>query len=378
MTKILAEERRVFTVTDLTRNIRFILEEKFSNLWVEGEISSFKLHSSGHMYFSLKDEESQIQCVMFRGSSASVKFEVTDGLKVMIFGRVSVYAVRGNYQLYVERMEPKGLGALQLAFLQLKEKLQKEGLFDTARKKEIPYLPERIGIVTSIDGAALRDILHVLDRRFPDVHVLIYPVPVQGKEAALAISRAIDDFNEYKNVDVLIVGRGGGSLEDLWAFNEEVVARAIDRSKIPVISAVGHEVDFTIADFVADIRAATPSAAAEIVLPRREDLLETMAVLQKRLFQAFRAQPEMFSQRLDELKKRLAVAVRTLIELSFKELSGLMGKLEVLGPLSTLRRGFSVTLKEPGGAPIVDARSVRPGDRIRTRLAKGFLISKVE
>ncbi len=283
----LATQRRVFSISEITKNIRSVLEENFSGVWVEGEISNFKFHTSGHMYFSLKDEFSQIQCVMFRSENAKLDFDPKEGLSVVCFGRVSVYPVRGQYQLYAERMEPKGLGALQLKFQQLKEKLKKEGLFDEARKREIPYLPNRIGIVTSIDGAALKDILNVLDRRFSTVSILINPVAVQGAGAAASIAEAIEDFNRLKNVDVLIVGRGGGSLEDLWAFNEEIVARAIFNSRIPVISAVGHEVDFTIADFVADLRAATPSAAAEIVMPMKEELILRISDLKLRILQAF-------------------------------------------------------------------------------------------
>src|SRR3989338_7813264 len=248
-TNLLQTERGIFSVSEITKNIHSILEENFSNVWVEGEISNFKFHTSGHMFFSLKDEFSQIQCVMFRSENLKLGFEPKEGLSIVCFGRVSVYPVRGQYQLYAEKMEPKGIGALQLKFQQLKEKLKKEGLFDEARKRQIPYLPGRIGVVTSIDGAALRDILNVLNRRFSTAHVLIYPVPVQGAGAADAIAEAIEDFNRLKVADVLVVGRGGGSLEDLWAFNEEVVARAIFNSTIPVISAVGHEVDFTIADF---------------------------------------------------------------------------------------------------------------------------------
>src|SRR3989344_5286501 len=256
----LATQKRIFSISEITKNIRSVLEENFSGIWVEGEISNFKFHTSGHMYFSLKDEFSQIQSVMFRPDNAKLDFDPKEGLSVVCFGRVSVYPVRGQYQLYVEKMEPKGLGALQLKFQELKEKLRKEGLFDEARKREIPYLPDRIGIVTSIDGAALKDILNVLERRFSTVSVLIRPAQVQGAGAAASIAEAIEDFNRLKNADVLIIGRGGGSLEDLWAFNEEIVARAIYRSEIPVISAVGHEVDFTIADFVADLRArGTPS-----------------------------------------------------------------------------------------------------------------------
>ena len=394
-------ERQIFSVSDITKNIRFVLEENFSNVWVEGEISNFKFHTSGHMYFSLKDEFSQIQCVMFRSENLKLGFEPKEGLSIVCFGRVSVYPVRGQYQLYAEKMEPKGIGALQLKFQQLKEKLKKEGLFDEARKRQIPYLPGRIGVVTSIDGAALRDILNVLNRRFSTAHVLIYPVPVQGAGAADAIAEAIEDFNRLKVADVLVVGRGGGSLEDLWAFNEEAVARAIFNSDIPVISAVGHEVDFTIADFVADLRAATPSAAAEIVMPLKEELLLRISDSKARILQAFVGRikawrqelkalrqsqgfknPLSFfqikSQRLDELKKNSASLFGTIVRFKDEKLSGLIGQLEALGPLATLKRGYSVSFKLPEERIITTFSFVKPGDMVKTRLKKGFFISKVK
>ncbi|HXV18718.1 MAG TPA: exodeoxyribonuclease VII large subunit [Candidatus Omnitrophota bacterium] len=393
--------RQVFSVSEITSNIRLLLEETFSQVWIEGEITGFKRHTSGHFYFSIKDESSQLQCVMFRQENYKVDFEPQDGMQVLCLGRVSVYPVRGQYQLYVQRIEPKGVGALQLKFKQLVEKLKAEGLFDEEHKKPLPYLPERIGLVTSIDGAALRDILHVLERRFSNVSVLIYPVAVQGAGAAEAIAEAIADFNTARSADVLIVGRGGGSLEDLWAFNEEIVARAIFDSRIPVISAVGHEVDFTVADFVADLRAATPSAAAELVLPARQDLLIRLTDLRARLFQTFTgylssleerleillksrglrdplALFEIQFQRLDELQKNLAASCRTLIKFKEERLFAFVGKLEALGPLAILKRGFSATLKIPEGKVITDAAELKKGDRIQTRLSKGSLTSTVQ
>jgi exodeoxyribonuclease VII large subunit len=337
---------------------------------------------------------------MFRGDNHRLDFEMKDGLSVLCFGRVGVYPVRGQYQLYIQRVEPKGLGALQLRFNQLKEKLRKEGLFDEAHKKEIPYLPSRIGIVTSIDGAALRDILHVLDRRFPNVQILITPVSVQGAGAAGSIAEAIADLNTLRAADVLIVARGGGSLEDLWAFNEEIVARAIFDSVIPVISAVGHEVDFTIADFVADLRAATPSAAAEIVLPAKQELVVRISDLKQRLLQAFAGMLrvwrqelrqlaesrglrdplaifEIRAQKLDELRKNVSTLFETLIKFKTERLATLVGKLDALGPLATLKRGFSATLRLPSGSILTSAAGVKRGDRIQTRLSKGSLISQV-
>ncbi|MEE9165043.1 MAG: exodeoxyribonuclease VII large subunit, partial [Nitrospinota bacterium] len=259
-------ERQVYTVTEITRAIKFSLETEFPRVWIEGEISNLRIPSSGHMYLTIKDEESQIKVVMFRSGKSQLKFGPKDGDQVIVKGKITVYEPRGEYQIVIDYMEPKGIGALQLAFQQLKEKLSKEGLFDEELKKSLPLLPQKIGIITSPTGAAVRDILNIIDRRFPNVHILIAPVKVQGEGAAQEIAAAVKDLNKIKGVDVIIVGRGGGSIEDLWAFNEEVVARAIFESEIPVISAVGHEIDFTISDFVADLRAPTPSAAAELVV----------------------------------------------------------------------------------------------------------------
>jgi len=274
---------KVYTVTELTRLVKTELENAFPILWVEGEISNFHRHHSGHLYFTLKDEISQLRTVMFRSEAKRVPFELKDGLQVVARGRINVYEPRGEYQLVVELLEPKGKGALQLAFEQLKEKLQKEGLFDPARKKKLPLLPKKVGVVTSPRGAAVVDIIRTLERRFARLHILLYPVKVQGEGAAEEIVEGIDYLGKLPGIDVMIVGRGGGSMEDLWAFNEEKVARAIFRCPIPVISAVGHEIDFTIADFVADIRASTPSMAAEIVIKEEESLRERIENLEKRL-----------------------------------------------------------------------------------------------
>src|SRR3989338_1364028 len=254
-------ERAVLTVSALTAQLRVVLEERFPAVWVEGEISNYRLYGSGHAYFTLKDADAQLRCALFRTRGRRIRFEPADGLHVMAFGSVEVYAQRGEYQLVVELLEPKGLGALQLAFEQLKARLEAEGLFDAGRKRALPRFPRKIGIVTSPSGAALRDILRVIGRRFGGLHIVIAGCRVQGDGAAAEIAQAIRDLDALGDVDVVIVGRGGGSLEDLWAFNEEVVARAIAASTAPVVSAVGHEVDFTIADFVADLRAPTPPAA---------------------------------------------------------------------------------------------------------------------
>ncbi|HDZ10569.1 MAG TPA: exodeoxyribonuclease VII large subunit, partial [Bacteroidetes bacterium] len=274
-----APEKKIYTISEITRKIKRLLENAIPSIWLEGEISNFKRHSSGHIYFVLKDENSQISCVMWRGRNNGLYFTPQDGMKIQARGNVTVYEKRGNYQFEVLQMQPAGLGELQMALEQLKQSLKAEGLFDEQHKKKIPQYPEKIGIVTSPTGAAIRDLVSVVQRRFPSVQLILNPVRVQGAEAAGEIARAIDEFNAYGDVDVLIVGRGGGSLEDLWAFNEEVVARAIFRSKIPVISAVGHEIDFGISDFVADLRAPTPSAAAELVVRNREELLHTIQYL---------------------------------------------------------------------------------------------------
>lgn len=298
--------RSILTVSQLTAEIKTLLERNFDPVWVEGEISNLRLPGSGHLYFTLKDEKAQIRGVMFRLQNRLLKFEPKDGLQVIGYGRVTVYEPRGDYQIIFDYLEPKGLGALQLAFEQLKEKLAAEGLFDPARKRPIPHLPQKIGIVTSATGAAIRDILKIIDRRFANVQVLLYPVRVQGQGAAQEIARAIEDLNRLTDVEVMIVGRGGGSLEDLWAFNEEVVARAIFSSRIPVISAVGHEVDFTIADFVADLRASTPSAAAELVVRNKVEILQNLRNLERALWQSFRAILDLKAERFFSLAERLS------------------------------------------------------------------------
>lgn len=393
--------RRILTVSEITRNIRFTLEDQFSGVWVEGEISNFKAHSSGHMYFSVKDEEAQMACVMFRRENMVLNFVPEEGMKVLCFGRVSVYSQRGQYQLYVERMEPKGVGALQIRFQQLKEKLGKEGLFDEAHKVEIPYLPKRVAVVTSIDGAALRDILNIMERRFTNAHILIYPVAVQGAQAAPMIAQAIDDLNAEEISDVMILARGGGSLEDLWAFNEESVARAIFRSEIPVISAIGHETDFTIADLVSDLRAPTPSAAAELVLPLRDELIARIGELKNRSLQSIydqlRGMRENFDslsqrrvlkdplaifqiqfQRLDEFSKHLSNAFQNKVSGCREKAGALIAKLDALGPLATLKRGFSVTMSQADEKIITSVQKIKVGDIVKTKLNDGSFISEIK
>jgi exodeoxyribonuclease VII large subunit len=296
--------RTVLTVSELTSHIRDILENAFAEVWVEAEISNCRLWNTGHLYFTLKDPGAQLKAVMFKSDVRSLKFKPEDGLHVIVRGRLSVYEPKGEYQLVCERMEPHGLGALQLAFDQLKRRLQAEGLFDTARKRPLPALPRKIGVVTSLDGAAIRDIINVLGRRYPNAHLVIRPARVQGEGAAADVARAVRDIVKVAGIDVVIVGRGGGSVEDLWAFNEEVVARAIVASPVPVISAVGHEVDFTIADFAADVRAPTPSAAAEIVVSRKEDFCTHIERLGGRLTGAARGSIARMQARLHQLNRR--------------------------------------------------------------------------
>jgi exodeoxyribonuclease VII large subunit len=281
-------QRKIYSVSELSLELKNLLEKQFPDVWVTGEVSNFRAATSGHFYFTLKDASAQIRAVCFRNQARYLKFKPQDGISVIARGHLSVYEARGEYQLYVEYLEPAGVGALQLAFEQLKAKLAAEGLFDPARKKPLPVLPSAVGVVTSPTGAVIRDILRVLKRRFPNMNVMLYPVKVQGEGAAEEIVAGIECFNQHPIVDVLIVARGGGSLEDLWAFNEEIVARAIAASKIPVISAVGHETDFTIADFVADLRAPTPSAAAELVVHRKQDFLDELHERARRMGQILR------------------------------------------------------------------------------------------
>jgi exodeoxyribonuclease VII large subunit len=395
------KEKHIYTVSELTKYIRVILEDSFPAVWVEGEISNFTLHTSGHMYFSLRDANSVLKCAMFRRSNERLKFRPKDGMKVICFGKLSVYEMRGEYQLVVEEIEPKGIGALQLAFQALKEKLHKEGLFDEKHKIQVPFLPTRIGIVTSPTGAAIRDILNIARRRFANVEIIINPVKVQGEAAKEEIAAAVRQFNALGNVDVIIVTRGGGSLEDLWPFNEEVVARAIYESELPVISAVGHEIDYTISDFVADFRAPTPSAAAELVIPKKEDLekiintsvirlkntlagklgllAERLSMLKESyvLRQPFNIITQ-YEQRIDDLKKEISIRTEHMVKMRGENFNLLAHKLEALSPLAILGRGYSITTKLPEGAIIKDAASVKRGDEIETRLGKGKLRSRVE
>lgn len=291
------EQRRIWSVSELNREIRKLLEEKIGYIWLSGEISNWRVAPSGHAYFTLKDAESEITSAMFRGYLQNVKFQPENGMEVLVFGQITVYEKRGTHQIIVEQMEPKGLGALQLAFEQLKKKLEAEGLFDPAHKKKLPLLPKKIGIVTSPSGAAIRDILKVLSRRFANIHVILYPARVQGEEASKEIVEGIRFLDQY-GVDVIIVGRGGGSIEDLWPFNEEIVVRAVYEAKTPIISAVGHEIDFTLTDFSADVRAPTPSAAAEMVIQDQTVLWETIQTRKHKLVQSIRQILQLYRHRV--------------------------------------------------------------------------------
>src|ERR1043166_3449762 len=300
----LMPERRAFTVAELTTKIRDLFFRKFTDIWVTGELSNCHEAQSGHIYCTLKDERAQIRCVCFKNNLRTMKFRPEDGLHVTVRGSISVYEQRGEYQIYIENIEPVGLGALQLAFEQLKRRLKAEGLCAASRKKPLPLLPSRIGLITSPRGAAVRDIVRILRRRFQNVHLTLYPVRVQGDGASTEIVRALQFFNRQQMVDVLILARGGGSLEDLWVFNEEEVARAIAASQIPIISGVGHEMDFTIADFVADVRASTPSAAAELVVQTRKEFDKHIAELRGALAEQMRYRILVLSRRVHELAGR--------------------------------------------------------------------------
>jgi len=393
------QDIHILSISELTQLIKFQLEQSFDYLWVEGEISNFRIPSSGHFYFTLKDEKSQIRAVMFRSQNRTLEFSPEDGLSVICRGRLNVYETRGEYQLILDYLEPKGLGALQLAFEQLKQRLAQEGLFDPDHKKPLPQLPRKIGIVTSPTGAAIRDILNIIERRFANVGILIYPVKVQGEGAAQEIATALQELNQMPEIDVVILARGGGSIEDLWPFNEEVVARAIYHSEIPVISAVGHEVDFTIADFVADLRAPTPSAAAELVVRNKDDLIYNLNTVYVRLKNSIRKIYEFNQSRfaflqkrmpdprkmipglrltIDEYGERIAFYVSNAVKIKKEKIEGMMGRLDALSPLNVLKRGYSITRTMPDLKVVRDAKQLASGDKINVRLFKGEFMCRVE
>lgn len=414
-------KRKIYSVAELNRAARFTLENGIGEVWVEGEISRLTRHSSGHWYFTLKDAEAAVSCAMFKQNNTTVLFSPKDGLNVRLLAQASLYEARGSYQLIAKKMEEAGKGSLQEQFEKLKAKLADEGLFEAARKKPLPMLPQKIGVVTSPTGAAVRDIINVLTRRFPNLGILLAPVTVQGDGAAKSIAAAIDYFNTRNDIDLMIVGRGGGSLEDLWAFNEEIVARSIAASRIPVISAVGHEIDFTISDFVADVRAPTPSAAAELAVPVKAELETRIARLAARLggslqnralvlreripgfrlamIHALRTGLQQRQQNVDETGRILAECLKTAISAQKQRLPVLqqlmthrlenavtrrrqnLQRLEVqlraLSPLAVLDRGYSLT-QTADGTVVRDAASVEKGDLLKTRFAKGSVLSEVK
>lgn len=380
------------TVSELNERIRQALEAHLEEVWVVGEISNFRVPPSGHFYFVLKDENAQIPAVMFRAANRNLAFRPEDGLQVIVHGRVSLYEVRGTLQLYVDTMEPSGLGSVHLALEQLKQRLAAEGLFAETRKRPLPFLPRRVGIVTAWGGAALRDMLVVLRHRMPCLDIVVRPVRVQGREAPGEIIQALQDLQAVPDLDVIILGRGGGSREDLWAFNDEGVARSIAASRIPVVSAVGHEIDVTISDLVADRRAPTPTAAAVMVVPDVQDLLAQVAQQRRLLTHAIRRtilfHRERFSQlarrlrdprhtvenyriRLDELTERAQAAIVRVMDRSRERIRALAEQLQALSPLAVLTRGYTLTVRVVDGTIVRDAGQLALGDQLRLRFASG-------
>ncbi|NLN83899.1 MAG: exodeoxyribonuclease VII large subunit [Firmicutes bacterium] len=396
------EQREVFSVSQINAYAKNLLENQpeLQNIWVEGEISNYRRQYSGHLYFSLKDEKSSIRCVMFSSRAKFLPFEPENDMKVMVKASVSIYERDGQFQLYLNRMEPLGVGSLALAFEQLRNRLSEEGLFDSDKKKLLPFLPKTVGVVTSPTGAAVHDIISVISRRNPGVNILLAPVLVQGPGAAEEIAKAIELFNREENVDVLIVGRGGGSLEELWAFNEEIVVRAIYASAIPIISAVGHETDFTLSDFTADIRAATPSAAAELAVPDLYILKEQIAQLstslnrginthlnrlqESLLYYQNKLEPEIFSSwllskqsSLNEKKTRLNHLMELAQHNRSSNLKSIVGRLEVLSPLKILSRGFAFCQNIQTKKIVTSVEDVILGDELSITFSDGQAIGRV-
>lgn len=391
------------TVSELNSNMKKLLDSRpgLKDIWIQGEISNFKLNmASGHIYLTLKDEKSVLKACMFKGNAASLDFKPEDGMKVAAHGRVTVYEPGGSYQLYIDKMMPDGLGELYEAYNRLCEKLRNEGLFDESHKKPIPKYPKRVGVITSDTGAAVRDIINVIKRRFRYADIILYPSKVQGEGAAENVCRGISFFNREKNVDVIIAGRGGGSIEDLWAFNEEITARAVYESEIPIISAVGHEIDFTVTDFVADLRAPTPSAAAELAVPSSEELLRELENKNIRLKNALTSKlletegqlsylkkllsPQRFQDKLDSLSVMLdSVSLRTfraeekMLEDKTKYLAVLSAKLDSLSPLSVLGRGYSVVTDEKEKV-ISSIKELKKNMKINLKFSDGLAHAGIE
>ena len=392
-------EQQVYTVSKLTREIKELLEMSFPKLWVEGEISNLKHHSSGHYYFTIKDEAAQINCAMWRFKANQLLFRPQDGIQVILQGELQLYEKSGRYQIIVDHMQPSGMGELQMKFEQLKKKLQEEGLFDYSSKKQIPSYPEKIGVITSPTGAAIHDIISVATRRFPGIQIIICPVRVQGDNAPKEISKAIKDLNEYREIDVIIVARGGGSLEDLWEFNEEIVARAIYDSEIPVVSAVGHEVDFSISDFVADYRAPTPSAASELVVKDKTEISgninyyqEKFDTILKKLIEStqekFKSIQQSYAfrrpednlyqklQRLDEVQKYIHLSMNHILQLKKQTLQKMENQFNALNPSSILNRGYSICYKN--NQVVKDAANLDLSDMVNVKLARGEFMSEIK
>lgn len=393
---------KIYTVFELTGYIKALVEKDpvLGGVWVKGEISNFTRHSSGHMYFTLKDERARLRCVMFRTENRLLQFQPAGGMAVLVTGRVAVYPKNGEYQLYVEQMEVAGMGSLYLAFEELKKRLAREGLFDQSRKKPLPALAKKIGVITSPTGAAVRDIIRIIGRRCPGVNLLVIPAQVQGEQAPQSISAALRLANTLTDLDLLIVGRGGGSIEELWAFNDEIVARAIADSRLPVISAVGHETDFTIADMAADLRAPTPSGAAELAVPEFRELRRRLLLITERLriagLRVLEQKKDLLAeaaghqallkpqrwldikrQRVDEAEERLARSVQNKLEKARALMNKDLATLDALSPLATLQRGYSICRRAGDGRVLRRAEQVETGEKVQVLLGRGELFCTV-
>lgn len=395
------ESGHPLSISEITGRIKEILETRLEHCWIIGEVSQYTHHASGHRYFTLKDESTQLSCVMFKWQGRNLSFEPETGMQIMAYGHTSIYERGGRYQFYASHVQPAGVGGMALAFEQLKKRLEEEGLFDTTRKRPLPSFPCRIGMVTSPTGAAVRDMIQVLSRRAPGIQLILAPTRVQGREAAAEIAASIADLNKHAKVDILIVGRGGGAPEDLWPFNEEIVARAIYQSAVPVISAVGHEIDYTIADYVADYRAPTPSAAAEIVAQDNEVLRQQVSQTVHRLRQAMQStldhatqtlenyNTQRLAQRLedrlvqtsqftDERRQALATALDWYMRSHQQTLGNNLVRLQALSPLANLARGFVLCSASTNTRPIQKTQDLHIGDRIKLRFATGYAVCRVE
>ena len=396
-----AASNRPYSISEITAQVKGLLEETLPACWIEGEISQYTHHGSGHRYFTLKDSSSQLSAVMFKWQASQLSFEPEQGMQALVYGHISVYERAGKYQFYATQIKPSGVGELALAFEQLKNRLEIEGLFDADRKRPLPPYPKKVGVVTSPTGAAIRDIIQILGRRAPGLQIVLAPARVQGEGAALEIARAIADLNKLDDIDILIVGRGGGAPEDLWPFNDEAVARAIYQSAKPVISAVGHEIDYTISDYVADYRAPTPSAAAEIVASERGALRERVIESRNRLQAGMERHLETLEQRLrhcnpqrlltrledrlqqqnlylDERRQDLFTALDWFLRTRIESLRSAATRLDDLSPLTSLARGFALAEKVANGRLVRDSTDLEPGDKLQLRFRRGGAICSVE